>query len=204
MALLMGLIFSFHIQYQQPPSFYLKSPTLLWVFTLIALRALNFQARYVVTAGIVAAAGLAAAGALRDEDRPARLDGDARLRRVPHVEQRAARRRDRQDPRHPDVHRRARAREQAHRTGWSRMPRVETASNEELARFVPSEVAQRARTSDASLSAGEGETDGGDGAVPRHRGLHHDLRAHAAGGRRRHAQRLLRRGSRSRSSAARA
>ena len=57
MALLLGLIFSFHIQYAQPPSFYLKSPTLMYVFVLIALRALNFEARYIVTAGVVAALG---------------------------------------------------------------------------------------------------------------------------------------------------
>src|ERR671912_696339 len=56
-ALLLGLIFSFHIQYRQPPSFYLKSPTLMYVYVLIALRALNFEARYIVTAGVVAALG---------------------------------------------------------------------------------------------------------------------------------------------------
>ncbi len=56
-ALLLGLIFSFHIQYRQPPSFYLKAPTLMYVYVLIALRALNFEARYVVTAGLVAAFG---------------------------------------------------------------------------------------------------------------------------------------------------
>ena len=55
--LLLGLIWSFHLQYQQPPSFYLKSPTLLYVFIFIALRALRFEARYVVAAGLVAAAG---------------------------------------------------------------------------------------------------------------------------------------------------
>ena len=57
MGLLLGLIWSFHLQYEQPPSFYLKSPTLLYVFIFIALRALRFEARYVVAAGIVAAAG---------------------------------------------------------------------------------------------------------------------------------------------------
>lgn len=50
MCLLLGLIWSFHLQYQQPPSFYLKSPTLLYVFIFIALRALWFEARYVVAA----------------------------------------------------------------------------------------------------------------------------------------------------------
>jgi len=41
------------LQYQQPPSFYLKSPTLLYVFIFIALRALRLEGR----AGLVAAAG---------------------------------------------------------------------------------------------------------------------------------------------------
>ena len=45
MALLFGLIWSFHVQYGQPPAFYLKAPTLLYVFIFIALRALRFEAR---------------------------------------------------------------------------------------------------------------------------------------------------------------
>ena len=57
MALLLGLIWSFHLQYNQPPSFYLKAPTLLYVFIFIALRALRFEARYVVMSGLVAAIG---------------------------------------------------------------------------------------------------------------------------------------------------
>lgn len=57
MSLLLGLIWSFHLQYDQPPSFYLKSPTLLYVFIFISLRALRFEARYVVAAGLAAAAG---------------------------------------------------------------------------------------------------------------------------------------------------
>jgi len=56
-ALLMILIWSFHLQYQQPASFYLKAPTLLYVFIFIALRALRFEARYVLLAGAVAALG---------------------------------------------------------------------------------------------------------------------------------------------------
>lgn len=55
--LLMGLIWSFHVQYEQPPAFYLKAPTLLYAFVLIALRALRFQARFVLAAGLTAAAG---------------------------------------------------------------------------------------------------------------------------------------------------
>jgi len=56
-AILMVLIWSFHIQYDQPPSFYLKAPTLLYVFIFIALRALRFQARFVIFSGLAAAAG---------------------------------------------------------------------------------------------------------------------------------------------------
>ncbi|WP_163834016.1 adenylate/guanylate cyclase domain-containing protein [Spartinivicinus ruber] len=56
-ALLYGLIWCFHIQYQQPPSFYLKAPTLLYVFIFIAIRSLRFEARFVLLAGIVAVVG---------------------------------------------------------------------------------------------------------------------------------------------------
>ncbi len=57
MGLLMALIWSFHIQYQQPASFYLKAPTLLYIFIFIALRALRFQARFVIAAGLAAILG---------------------------------------------------------------------------------------------------------------------------------------------------
>ena len=57
MGLLLGMTWIFHLQYQQSAAFYLKSPTLLYVFIFIALRALRFEARYVVTAGLFAAAG---------------------------------------------------------------------------------------------------------------------------------------------------
>ncbi|PVB60754.1 adenylate/guanylate cyclase domain-containing protein [Labrenzia sp. 011] len=57
MALLVGLIFSFHIQYGQHPTFYLKTPTLMYVFIFIALRALRFDPRYVLTTGLAAVAG---------------------------------------------------------------------------------------------------------------------------------------------------
>ena len=56
-ALLLGLIWSFHLQYQQPAPFYLKVPTLLYVFIFIALRALRFEPVYVIAAGLSAAAG---------------------------------------------------------------------------------------------------------------------------------------------------
>jgi adenylate cyclase len=57
MVLLFVLIWSFHIEYMQPPSFSLKAPTLLSVFIFIALRALRFDVGYVLLAGFVAAAG---------------------------------------------------------------------------------------------------------------------------------------------------
>ena len=59
LGLLMALIWGFHIQYGQPPAFYLKVPTLLSVFIFIALRALRFEVLYVVLAGLAAAAGWA-------------------------------------------------------------------------------------------------------------------------------------------------
>lgn len=57
MALLIGLIWSFHVQYMQPPAFYLKSPTLLYVFIFIAIRALRFEPGFVLFSGFVGAAG---------------------------------------------------------------------------------------------------------------------------------------------------
>lgn len=57
MALLLGVIWSFHLQYMQPAAFYLKAPTLLYVFIFIALRTLRFDPLYVLLAGGAAAAG---------------------------------------------------------------------------------------------------------------------------------------------------
>lgn len=59
MALLMLLIWSFHLQYMQPPAFYLKVPTLFTAFIFIALGTLRFRVRYVLIAGGVAALGWA-------------------------------------------------------------------------------------------------------------------------------------------------
>jgi len=56
-TLLMGLIWSFHVQYEQPPSFYLKVPTVLYVFIFIAIRALRFDPRFVIATGLSAAVG---------------------------------------------------------------------------------------------------------------------------------------------------
>ncbi len=57
MGLLMFLIWSFHIQYEQPASFYLKAPTVMYVFIFIALRTLRFEPRYIVWAGVTAIVG---------------------------------------------------------------------------------------------------------------------------------------------------
>ena len=54
---LYALIWSFHIAYDQPASFYLKAPTFAYIFVFIAVRALRFDPRFVVSQGIFAAAG---------------------------------------------------------------------------------------------------------------------------------------------------
>jgi len=56
-SVLMALIWSFHIKYMQPPSFYLKAPTLLYVFIFIAIRALRFEPRYILLTGAAAVVG---------------------------------------------------------------------------------------------------------------------------------------------------
>lgn len=56
-VLLLGTIWSFHIQYMQPAAFYLKAPTVLYLFIFIALRTLRFEPRFVVLSGVAAAVG---------------------------------------------------------------------------------------------------------------------------------------------------
>lgn len=56
-GVLLLLIWSFHIQYQQPASFVLKAPTLLYIFIFIALRSLLFDPVYVIVTGVTAALG---------------------------------------------------------------------------------------------------------------------------------------------------
>ncbi len=58
-ALLLGLIWWFHIQYEQPAAFSLKVPTFIYIFVFIALRALRFDYRYLLTVGLAAAIGWA-------------------------------------------------------------------------------------------------------------------------------------------------
>ena len=56
-GLLLGLIWSFHLQYAQTPAFSLKVPTFIYMIVFIALRALRFDYRYVLTAGLAASVG---------------------------------------------------------------------------------------------------------------------------------------------------
>jgi adenylate cyclase len=56
-TLLMLTIWSFHLQYGAPPALYLKAPTLMYVFILIALRTLRFEPGFVILAGVSAAFG---------------------------------------------------------------------------------------------------------------------------------------------------
>jgi adenylate cyclase len=56
-TVLMVTIWSFHLQYDQPAGIYLKAPTLMYAFILIALRALRFEAGYILLAGATAAVG---------------------------------------------------------------------------------------------------------------------------------------------------
>ena len=56
-GVLMLLIWSFTLQYDQPAALYLKAPTLLYAFILIALRALRFDAGHVLLTGAAAIVG---------------------------------------------------------------------------------------------------------------------------------------------------
>lgn len=56
-VVLMVTIWSIHFEYRQPPAIYLKSPTLLYVFVIIALRALRFDPKWVLLAGATAVLG---------------------------------------------------------------------------------------------------------------------------------------------------
>jgi hypothetical protein len=99
-SVLMVTIWSFHIQYGQVAAFYLKAPTLLYVFIFIALRALSLSPVYVLFAGTCAAVGWLILVALA-----IRAPGGAelitqRLCRVHDLVAHPHRRRDGQDHRH--------------------------------------------------------------------------------------------------------
>jgi len=156
-ALLMGLIFSYHLQYEQPPSFVLKSPTFMWVFVLIALRALAFESRYVVTAGLVAAAGWLALvlyvitidprDSMVTRDYVTYLTSNSVLIGA-EVDKIAA----------ILIFTAVLALATGRGARLVEYAALEKASNEELARFVPREVVDQARTAEDALAAGQGET----------------------------------------------
>jgi adenylate cyclase len=56
-AVIIGLIWSFHLQYGQPPALFLKAPTQLYLFVVIAWHGLAIDPLRVAFAGFVAAAG---------------------------------------------------------------------------------------------------------------------------------------------------
>lgn len=56
-TVLMVTIWSFHLQYQAPAALYLKAPTLMYAFILIALRTLRFEPGFVLLAGVTASLG---------------------------------------------------------------------------------------------------------------------------------------------------
>ena len=56
-TMLMVTIWSFYLQYEKPPAIYLKAPTLMYAFILIALRTLRLEPWLVMLAGVSAAAG---------------------------------------------------------------------------------------------------------------------------------------------------
>jgi len=156
MVVLYALIWSFHLQYEQPPSFYLKAPTLLYVFIFIALRALHFEARFVLASGFAAAAGwllmlgyaieMPVEGARITRDYVeymtsnnvligAEFDKVISILMVTGVLALAL----------------VRARDLLVRSV------VESTTAQDLSRFVPSQVVQQVRLSDRELAAGQGE-----------------------------------------------
>lgn len=56
-AVLLVTIWSFHLQYDASPALYLKAPTLMYVFILIALRTLRFEPIMVILTGLTASIG---------------------------------------------------------------------------------------------------------------------------------------------------
>jgi adenylate cyclase len=56
-TMLWALIWTFHLDYDQPAGFSLKVPTFIYIFVFIAVRALRFDARFVASMGAFAAVG---------------------------------------------------------------------------------------------------------------------------------------------------
>lgn len=73
-GVLMLLIWSFTLQYDAPAALYLKGPTLLYAFILIALRALRFDAGHVLLTGGLAVVGWFALVLIAARDAPTTTD----------------------------------------------------------------------------------------------------------------------------------
>ncbi len=58
-GLVLGLIWSFHVQYGHSAGFALKAPTFAYLFVLVVLRSLRYDPRYVLAAGLAGALGWA-------------------------------------------------------------------------------------------------------------------------------------------------
>ncbi len=152
-AVLTATIWAFTLQYDAPPALYLKAPTLLYMFVLIALRALRYDAGHVVLTGVAAAAGWLAlvlnaahAGAPVTNDYPtylmslsllwgAELEKLAAILAVTAVLALAV----------------ARARNLLIRTA------IEEAAATDLSRFLDRSAAQRVRGAETALMPGDGE-----------------------------------------------
>lgn len=151
-SVLMLLIWSFTLQYDAPAALYLKGPTLLYAFVLIALRALRFDAGHVLLTGMLAAVGwlvlvlIAAAGAPITADYPtymtslsvlwgAEAEKITALLATTLVLALAV----------------SRARNLLVRTA------VEETAARDLSRFLDAEAARRVRSARAELKAGDGE-----------------------------------------------
>lgn len=70
MVVLLFVIWAYHLQYEQPPQFSLKSTQFVYVFVLIGLRALRFEPLWVVWSGLTAALGWLVLGALAVQQAP--------------------------------------------------------------------------------------------------------------------------------------
>jgi adenylate cyclase len=151
-SVLMLLIWSFTLQYEAPAALYLKGPTLLYAFVLIALRALRYDAGHVLLTGVLAALGwlalvlIAAASAPVTTDYPtymtslsvlwgAEAEKITALLATTLVLALAV----------------SRARGLLTRTA------VEETAARDLSRFLDSEAARRVRSANAELKAGDGE-----------------------------------------------
>jgi len=85
MLVLLFVVWASHLQYEQPPQFSLKSTQFVYVFVLIALRALRFEPAWVVVSGLTAAVGwtmLVALAVQRAPDNPITWDYVTSLRSI--------------------------------------------------------------------------------------------------------------------------